>query len=98
MTPTKPKTLRHRSRKGRANARPLQTESQKTETSDITDEVTCSLIETFPASDPPAWAALARVGGPKRTRRYLALPQNPGIFDPRNIDNSLSNCEQSNAE
>jgi hypothetical protein len=30
------------------------------------DEITESLIETFPASDPPAWVALARVGIPKR--------------------------------
>jgi hypothetical protein len=67
-----PKTLRHRSRKGRANARPLQPEPQKTETSDIDDEVTCSLIETFPASDPPAWVALARVGIP--SRRKISRP------------------------
>jgi hypothetical protein len=29
-----------------------------------TDEIAQSLIETFPASDPPAWIPLARVGIP----------------------------------
>jgi hypothetical protein len=54
----------HRKKRGRANARPLR----KIETDEITDddEIVESLIETFPASDPPAWVALARVGIPKR--------------------------------
>jgi hypothetical protein len=26
-----------------------------------------TLEETFPASDPPSWAALARIGSPRRT-------------------------------
>jgi hypothetical protein len=30
------------------------------------DEIAESLIETFPASDPPAWISLTRVGIPKR--------------------------------
>jgi hypothetical protein len=30
------------------------------------DEIDESLIETFPASDPPAWISLTRVGIPKR--------------------------------
>jgi hypothetical protein len=56
--------LRHRKQKGRANARPLQqTAENETGASDELDE---SLIETFPASDPPAWVAVARVGTPKR--------------------------------
>jgi hypothetical protein len=56
--------LRHRKQKGRTNARPLQqTAENETGASDELDE---SLIETFPASDPPAWVALARVGTPKR--------------------------------
>jgi hypothetical protein len=55
-------TPRHRKRKGRANATPFQ----EIETGAITDEITESLIETFPASDPPAWIALARVGIPRR--------------------------------
>jgi hypothetical protein len=46
----------------------LQAETQQTETSDIADEVTCSLIETFPARDPRAWVALARVGIPRREK------------------------------
>ena len=54
----------HRSRKGRANVRPLQ----KIETIAAADEddIVESLIETFPASDPPAWVTLARVGIPDR--------------------------------
>jgi hypothetical protein len=32
------------------------------ETSATNDELTCSLIETFTASDPPAWIVPARVG------------------------------------
>jgi hypothetical protein len=36
--------------------------SQSTDDDDILE----SLINTFPASDPPAWVALARVGIPKR--------------------------------
>jgi hypothetical protein len=54
----------HRSRKGRANARPLQDSETIASTDD--DEILESLIDTFPASDPPAWVALARVGVPKR--------------------------------
>jgi hypothetical protein len=53
----------HRSRKGRANARPLQ-DSETTASTD--NEILESLIDTFPASDPPTWVALARVGIPKR--------------------------------
>jgi hypothetical protein len=57
------KASHHRSRKGRANARPLQ-DSETNASTD--DEILQSLIDTFPASDPPAWVALARVGVPKR--------------------------------
>jgi hypothetical protein len=53
-----PKALNPQSRKGRAPARPLQIET--------IDEIDESLIDTFPASDPPAWVVLARVGIPKR--------------------------------
>jgi hypothetical protein len=58
-----PRVSHHRSRKGRANARPLQ-DSETIASTD--DEILESLIDTFPASDPPAWVALARVGIPKR--------------------------------
>jgi hypothetical protein len=58
-------TSRHQSRKGRANARPLQ-DSETIASTDDDDEILKSLIDTFPASDPPAWTALARVGVPKR--------------------------------
>jgi hypothetical protein len=57
------KVSHHRSRKGRANARPLQ-DSDTVASTD--DKILESLIDTFPASDPPAWVALARVGIPKR--------------------------------
>jgi hypothetical protein len=53
--------LRPQNQNGRQNARP----SQIIETPAI-DEITESLIQTFPASDPPAWVALTRVGIPKR--------------------------------
>jgi hypothetical protein len=59
------RALHHRSRKGRANARPLQ-DSETIASTDDDDEILKSLIDTFPASDPPAWVALARVGIPKR--------------------------------
>jgi hypothetical protein len=42
------------------------------------DEILESLIDSFPASDPPAWVALARVGVPKRKptlRRARKPPQ-----------------------
>jgi hypothetical protein len=55
----------HRTRKGRANAPPLQ-DSETIASTDDDDEILESLIDTFPASDPPAWVALARVGTPKR--------------------------------
>jgi hypothetical protein len=57
--------LHRRNRKDRAKARPLQ----KIETIATDDEIAESLIDTFPASDPPAWIPLARVGIPKRPRR-----------------------------
>jgi hypothetical protein len=57
------KASHHRSRKGRANARPLQ-DSETIASTD--DDILESLIDTFPASDPPAWVATARVGIPKR--------------------------------
>lgn len=46
----------------------------KTTTSDdVDEELVESLIDTFPASDPPAWIPLARVGTPKRQKK---LPDN----------------------
>ena len=56
------RTLHPRSREGRANAGP----SRKSETITTTDELDQSLIDTFPASDPPSWIPLARIGIPKR--------------------------------
>jgi hypothetical protein len=60
-----PGTLHRRNRKERAKARPLQ----KIETIVIADEIAEGLIDTFPASDPPAWIPLARVGAPNRPTR-----------------------------
>jgi hypothetical protein len=51
----------HRSQKSRANAQPLQ----NFEIIASEEELDESLIDTFPASDPPAWVALARVGAPR---------------------------------
>jgi hypothetical protein len=59
--------LHRRNRKDRAKARPLQ----KIETIATADEIAESLIDTFPASDPPAWIPLARVGAPNRPVRSL---------------------------
>jgi hypothetical protein len=47
---------------GRANARPTHV----TQPTDADDELTRSLIDSFPASDPPAWIPLVRMGAPKR--------------------------------
>jgi hypothetical protein len=41
----------------------------KTTASVDEEEIVESLIDTFPASDPPAWIAVARVGIPKRQTR-----------------------------
>jgi hypothetical protein len=65
---------RQQSQTGRASARP----KRQTEPTDIHDELTRSLIETFPASDPPAWIPLARVGVPKRR-----MKSRPGAKRPR---------------
>jgi hypothetical protein len=53
---------RQQGQAGRANVRP----TRETASTGSDDELALSLIETFPASDPPAWIPLARVGIPKR--------------------------------
>jgi hypothetical protein len=62
---------RQQSQTARANARPTRV----TEPTDVDDELTLSLIETFPASDPPAWIPLARVGIPKRPTKSRPSPK-----------------------
>jgi hypothetical protein len=58
MTSTYDQDMRHRGQRGRAKARPLP----EHEAIVSYDEVAEILIETFPASDPPSWIPLARVG------------------------------------
>jgi hypothetical protein len=74
------KVLSHQSRKGRAPARPLQIET--------VDEIDESLIETFPASDPPAWVALPVSAFPSDARRSPAAPEKHDIPDRYNIAGS----------
>ena len=65
---------RQQSQTGRASAR----STRETEPTDVDDELTLSLMETFPASDPPAWIPLVRVGVPKRrmkSRRGAKRPR-----------------------
>jgi hypothetical protein len=54
-------TSHHQGRKRWANARHFR----KIKIA-INDELDESLIESFPASDPPSWIALVRVGIPNR--------------------------------
>jgi hypothetical protein len=64
--------LHRRNRKDQAKARPLQKIVQKIETTAIADEIAESLIDTFPASDPPAWIPLP----------VSALPNGQGDLAP----------------
>jgi hypothetical protein len=66
MMPRDAQDMVNRRRKGKASAQPLPDVETMTNVDDITE----SLIETFPASDPPAWVAVARVGPPKRQSNH----------------------------
>ena len=58
-------TASPRRRRSRANE-PQEPQPGDAEAVPSDDELVESLIETFPASDPPSWAALMRVGPPNR--------------------------------
>ena len=55
----------------RASAVARRQRRQQSDMQDATpseQEIDESLEETFPASDPPSWTLLARIGSPKRDR------------------------------
>ncbi|APG09779.1 MULTISPECIES: hypothetical protein [Bradyrhizobium] len=58
-------------RPSRSDGSPQQrpgSDAEKTNGEELLEE---SLIETFPASDPPCWTSLTRVGPPDRKEHYV---------------------------
>src|SRR6202035_5555819 len=83
------KASHHRSRKGRANARPLQDSETIASTDD--DEILESLIDTFPASDPPAGLRRPVSVFPNENRHRGGL-ENQHTSDRLSITCSPSGC------
>jgi hypothetical protein len=70
----------HQSGKSRAKAQ----FAREIATTAVDDElVLMSLVETFPASDPPAWIPLARVGVPERRAKSKSAPKSNSAPKPK---------------
>ena len=52
-----------------------QQQRQVTDSGRSVDNVDESLQETFPASDPPSWTLLTRIGAPRRKPRSFDDPE-----------------------